>query len=585
MNLSARIIVAASAFLAPASALRATDAAPLSALARLPVKEITVFKDGLAYVVHEGRMPTDAAGNVAMDYLPTPILGTFWPYSTDSGARLAAVTARQRRVSVERTALTIRDLLEANPGVPVGIEPRQGVGFAAEIVGVPTRSSQELEQTLPPNSGERLPEKGSIILLKTVDGTSAFPMDDIRSITLKGPYKPKAAAEEFRNLLTMRLDWGGKPPAKEAGVGMAYVQKGIRWLPGYRVAIDGKGGANIRMQATLVNELTDIENANANLVIGVPSFAFSGMPDPMSLQQQLAQLGQYFETDSRSRYSLSNAMMTQVAGGFAGRPDYAAAEAPAADLGPAPEVTGGSSSEDLFVYNVKNLTLRKGERVVLPVTSLDVKYKDVYVLDVPVAPLIEIQGNIGRPQGDLEALAAAPKVFHKIRFSNGKERPLTTAPALMLLNDGVLGQGMMTYTPPGAEAELSITAAVDVPVRKDEHETSRTPNATQWNGDWYSRVDLQGTLTLTNRKNEAVDIEVTRYVLGQVDTADGNGKAEMINALEDRRFVANAPSWWGVYSWPWWWGRFNGVGRFTWKVHLEPGRSVDLAYTWHYFWR
>ena len=49
----------------------AEDAAPLSALAKMPVREVTVFKDGHAFVLHEGSMPVDASGDVKMDYLPT----------------------------------------------------------------------------------------------------------------------------------------------------------------------------------------------------------------------------------------------------------------------------------------------------------------------------------------------------------------------------------------------------------------------------------------------------------------------------------------------------------------------------------
>ena len=45
------------------------------------------------------------------------------------------------------------------------------------------------------------------------------------------------------------------------------------------------------------------------------------------------------------------------------------------------------------------------------------------------------------------------------------------------------------------------------------------------------------------------------------------------------------PSWWGWYSWPQWWTHFNGVGKVTWKLDLEPGKSVDLKYTWNYYWR
>ena len=48
----------------------AEPAVPLYALENMPVKEITVFKDGHALVLHNGKMPTDESGNVVMDYLP-----------------------------------------------------------------------------------------------------------------------------------------------------------------------------------------------------------------------------------------------------------------------------------------------------------------------------------------------------------------------------------------------------------------------------------------------------------------------------------------------------------------------------------
>src|ERR1700692_3797327 len=86
-------------------ALPQERAAPLSALARMPVKEVTIFKDGHAFVLHEGKMPTDTAGNVALDHLPTPVIGTFWPFSSDKKAKLTSVVAAKRRVLVEQTAL------------------------------------------------------------------------------------------------------------------------------------------------------------------------------------------------------------------------------------------------------------------------------------------------------------------------------------------------------------------------------------------------------------------------------------------------------------------------------------------------
>ncbi len=72
----------------------------VGSLAQIPVKDITVFKDGNVFVVHEGMATTNDDGTVSMDYLPSPILGTFWPYSADPSVKLTSVSARSRRVTV-----------------------------------------------------------------------------------------------------------------------------------------------------------------------------------------------------------------------------------------------------------------------------------------------------------------------------------------------------------------------------------------------------------------------------------------------------------------------------------------------------
>ena len=130
-------------------------AVPLAALDRLPVQEITVFKDGHAFVLHEGQLPVNESGNVEMDYLPRPVVGTFWPYVVQEKARLEAVVAGQRRVQVERTALTLRAMLEANAGRVVeitegGVQNVPSKTYAATVLGFPTRGTEELAATSPP---------------------------------------------------------------------------------------------------------------------------------------------------------------------------------------------------------------------------------------------------------------------------------------------------------------------------------------------------------------------------------------------------------------------------------------------------
>ncbi len=379
----------------------AEQAAPLSALAQMPIREVTVFKDGHALVLHEGKMPTDQAGNVVLDYLPTPLLGAFWPYSADKNAQLQAVTAGQRRVRVERTALNLREILEANLGAEVTITENNGQTYPATIVALPFRSGEELEATNPPNIGPQLPAKGELVLLKTQLGTKVIRMDAIQNVTLPGEVHPKAAAEEFRNLLTLKMHWKDKP-ADAAEVGMMYIQKGLRWIPSYKVDIDGEGKATVKFQATLINELADLQDVTAHLVIGVPSFAFRDTVDPMALQQQVAQLSPYFRSGASTLYAMSNAIMTQTSAedrrGAAGRPPV--------DLGP--QIGGGERQEDLFVFEVQHVTLKKGERMVLPVAEYMLPYRDVFTLDVPFTPPMESWGEMmnylrGQVESGIEA--------------------------------------------------------------------------------------------------------------------------------------------------------------------------------------
>jgi len=571
--------------LAQAGAAASQDAPPQAALARMPVREITVFKDGHVFALHEGAMPT-LAGNVVLDYLPAPVLGTFWPYSGDKAVTLRTVVASQRRVSVEKTALTVAEFLRANTGAEVIVTERsaheaESSRRSGTLLGFPSRSSRELETTSPPNAPEALPVKGAVVLLKTSEGVRVINVEDIKDVTFKNAHKPTVADEEFRNVLTLRLDWAGRTPQKSATVGLVYLQKGIRWIPSYRVAIDGKGKAVVRLQAMLINEMTDLEDVTANLVIGVPQFAFKDTLDPIALQRQANQLSQYFQQGGRG-YQLSNAIGTQIAR----MAEAVTVEAePASDLGPT--VTDSGRTEDLFVFTVKNLSLKKGERMALPVAEYSVPYKDVFTLDVPLAPPAEVRPNVGgEQQVELARLLASPKVTHKIRLSNDGAHPFTTAPALIVRDERLLAQGMLTYTPVGAKVDLEITKAVDIQVAKSETETQRTPKALRWQNDDFGRIDLEGSLALTNRRGVAVQVEVVRYVVGFVDAA-GTGQTTKVNVFEDSGYLPSNEylSWWGFHNWPFWWRQVNGISRIAWDVKLEPGTKVELPYKWHYFWR
>jgi len=565
--------------------IQANAAANISeaALANMPVKEVTVFKNGHAFVLHEGSMPTDADGNVVLDYLPRPIIGTFWAYSADTKAKLTAVVSGKHIVSVKRTALTIPELIEGNIGAKVRITEAGLSAYESTILGIPTRSSEELSRISPPGNPDTLPQRGSIVLLKFEGGVKAVPIARITEITFLDEPKPELAGEEFRNIMTLRLDWNKRKPEKTANVGMVYVQRGIRWIPNYRIDIDGQGNAVVKLQATLINELTDIEDVKAHLVIGVPTFAFEQTPDPISLQQTIAQLSSHFQRDSQTAFAFSNMIMSQAERPV--RRQTVPAGAGTIDLGP--NIAGSEKNEDLYIFTLEHVTLKKGQRMVVPVAEYKLKYSDVFVLDLPFGPPPEVRHRFNDDQqAKLARLYHAPKVMHKIRLVNNAKCPLTTAPALILREGRVIAQGMMTYTAVGASSDLELTTAVDIAVEKLDKETDRIPDAAKWDGYNYAKSNLTGTIHLTNHRLETVELEIRRSVLGHIDSASYEGIVEHLGRHEGEWMASDGlPFWWNWYNWPYWWYHFNAVGRITWKYELKPGKSVELEYKWHYFWR
>jgi hypothetical protein len=509
------------------SSLWAANPGDKNVFSSLPIKEITVFKDGHAYVLHEGKMPTDKNGNVCLDYLPNPVIGTFWAYSADAKVKLSSVVSSRSIITLENTALNVQDLIYANIGKRVLIKDstNSNASFEATIIDIPERSTEELAATGRPSEEQKLPLKGSIILLKVASGIKAVQLGTIQEITFLDNPNEKISYKDFRNVMTLKLDWANQPVKSEADVGMAYVQKGIRWIPSYKIDIDGSGNAVVKLQATIINELADLENVKTNLVIGVPSFAFKDTADPMSLQQTFAQLSPYFQPDSRTAYSFSNAILTQQV--QAPRMVEYPNEPQSRPLDLGPELKGGEQNEDLFVFTVDNLTLKKGQRMVIPITQFNLKYTDIYKLELPFAPPIEARQNFNTSQQlEISKLLNAPKAKHYLRLMNDSKYPLTTAPSLILKNGRVVSQAMMTYTSIGGRSDLEMSVAVDISVNQKEVQTRLTPNALNINGYNLSKVDMSGMVELTNHKQQTIKIEVRRILYGNIDTANLDGKIE-----------------------------------------------------------
>jgi hypothetical protein len=532
---------------------------PPIAATKLPVREVTVFKDGHAWVVREAPLPADANGTVVLDELPAPLFGTFWPFALD-GARLTSAKAGREKVASEVAATDIRQIARANAGKDVTILTTDKERIDGKLLGVPSRQ----DDTAP---------TGDLLLLQTSTGTRALPLGYVRDLEVRGEFTGTLRHEEQKERLTLQVAGGGAG----SKVGVMYVQRGLRWIPAYKLDLDGKGTAAVQFEATLVNDLIDLERATVHLVIGVPKFTFEGHVDPISLQQEAAQVSAQVREQIRMRGDyLSNSLMTQTAGFRRNTPE--AQE-------PQPEVEGGAAAEDLFVFTVRDVTLKRGERLVLPIATSAIPYRDLYRLDVSFGPPQEVRRGLNGEQVlQLATLMEAPKARHVLRLRNTGDAPLTTAPALVLAGGRVLAQAHLLYTPRGAETDLEINVAIDVRVETEEHETGREGDALRVADERYGRVRVAGAIELSNRKGTPIELEVTRRELGIADEVGQDGTKRQLDLAHAWRGTP-LPAWWGWWSWPHWWFQHNGVAEFRWTVQLAAGASTKLDASWHYLWR
>jgi hypothetical protein len=526
---------------------------------KLPVRDVTVFKDGHAYLIRETALPEGTA-RVVIEELPAPVLGTFWPFAT-GGAQLVSAKAGREVVPQDVVAMDVRQIASANTGKQVVVVTHSGERVEGRLLGVPSR--------------QPTPTDGELLLLETQHGTRVVPLGQVRDLEVRGEFTGKIRTEQSKERLSLTVAGGGPG----ATIGVMYVQRGLRWIPAYRLDLDGNGKAVMQFEATLVNDLIDLEHATVNFVVGVPKFEFESLVDPISLQQEMAQVANagnlagnaYRQYEARN--VLSNSLRTQSA----------AFHQPSGQE-PVP-TSDGASAEDLFVFTVRDVSLKKGERLVLPIASFDLTYRDVYRLDVAFAPPVEFrQGLHSERAVELARLLAAPKARHVVRLRNGTDAPLTTAPVLVLAGGRVLSQSRVTYCSKGREVDLEINAAIDVRVETGEGEVKRDAGRVRFGNDDYGRIDVMGSITLWNGKPEPIEVEVTRRVLGLADTVGQDGSKKQLDLVQ----VWDAgplPGWWGWWNWPSWWFAHNGFAELRWQVKLEPGAVTKLEASWHYFWR
>ncbi len=475
------------------------------------VTSVTVFKNGLGFFLRQGRVAL-RDGWCVSDAVPPASFGTLAVYSHEKNETVDIVGAGPGEmvafddVDAPRNSAAKRSRLEACMFLKLQLTYRHEGGdhtAAGQLVSVG-------------------PE---YVVLKADGGISAVPLGGIgRMQVLEHPLRVHVASDE------------GDPPG-ETTLGMAYLRKGITWIPEYTLTLLDKDTAELTLRGTLVNEAEDLIHCDVNFVVGVPHFLHTDYLAPVAVGQVIRTIG---------AATAPREVMSQIMNRAAMAGDNRAGQAGVVDQ-PVPaggralnEATGtlpqweGAGAGDFTVYTRKDLSLRRGEKAIVTLFVKQISYGHVYRWS---------------PPGSIE---------HFLVLQNTTDTPWTTGPCLATSDGNALSEDLLKYVPKGGTGEFPVTTAINIAAGQKEAEVDRKLKAHQPSGDYFlDLVTLEGELTLRNYGREAADSVVELHLQGRPLTASDDAKIVLDTAnlkLTER------------------------TGSLNWRIVVGPGATKTLTY-------
>ncbi len=563
----------------------ATEQESLSSQLQLKTEKMIVFKDGYVLVIRKGRGVTNERGELFTYEVPdSAVLGSFWAMPT--AGRLTSMVAGwaddSKTVSREFTCTTPLELLQANLGRNVQLRlntNREITGTVKEILGAGASQPVDEATLRAFDIGAATPSSpnihsishlmsqpaGSHFVLHVEQGDLVLPVhavQDILAEELKTRITRTVTSTSRRKRLTFTMD----EPGAAREITLMYFRPGVRWIPTYRVELaeaDGKPLARIAMQAELLNEAEDVDDAPLDIVVGVPNFRFRTLPSPLilehTLRNTLAQAAPQLMGQMRNDFS--NALYTQRAGELRRDAAHANEVAGGGDV-ELPDSLTASGAQDLFVYQLPPLRIKRGERAAVPIFQATAPYRSVYTWDLTV----QRHGVDAAPSGSgiQSPLALAQnEVWHQLELQNNTKAPWTTGAAMLMQGMQPLAQELLTYTSPGDFCRVPVTVSVETRGSYEEEEIGREPKALRWHSTDYMLIKKQGRLHLCNNKPEAIEVEITAKLAGRVTTASHDGEITLL--------PYNAQLWQNYQGHH----EVNNSSIVRWKVRLAPGETFE----------
>jgi len=400
----------------------------------------------------------------------------------------------------------------------------------------PAASSRNFSSSYSPSMPVKSSFGAAFLTLQTEDGRFvAVRQSDVVEIDAKSLYEgPEPVAPAPRTSKVVEDVQIVEAPKDHSGpVRMFYLTEGITWSPFYNLILsdktgndpDADGKLTINAAATLMNNYSDFENAEVQLISGFPSLDFASVVGAVAkklpMNTFLSSLAN--PKGGTPNYLQNSGVMGQ--GGVMSQSVLSNSARPVRELfkeddmdemSATPSKWSSSGLEDIQYKSVGKLSMKKGDALYVPIASKDTTFQYVTTWSAPMAEPY----SYGFKTSDTN-------VWSTVRFRNPFDFALTTAPYEIFRDGKVLGQSTGAWFGAGETASVKITRAMAVSCsfsysetgNRDRVFTVSRPNASDLR---YRYPDVTAELTLTNISDKPVRMVVDSVFYGELLEAEEN---------------------------------------------------------------
>ena len=452
------------------------------------IRKVIVFKNGLVFFQKEAEVtagrsldlptlpiePEDHDNLLLGRGMKVPVVfGTVnWslPYNADNEV-LSATTIVQEEM-VDQDAQNLKDLIELNADKEVCFWLKDST---SPECGTLVKSFVVASNRIVLQKGEQL---------------HLIDIDDVSKLEFTGGTTMKKEVTQKKQGIELSF----AAPVNQDRLNVSYLQKGMAWMPNYQMIIDGEGKAELKLYANLMNDVEPLDDIPVYFALGIPSFKYDNLAEPLFTRAHVLNFLSSLEgvPENYDHSSYANVITYQRSNVNAGVGNTLAND-------------GGDLEDNIYLYHYPGVTLYKGGTGHFKLFSQEVKYSDVYRVDLN-------EGNQWRNEKEQENI-----VWHTIVFKNAQDVPLTTGTINFSSKNGnslkPIGQGVLDFIPANANGSVKMVRVPDIWVGDIQTEISRKEDVR----GYRDLVTVKGEVTIKNFKKEGnIKMSINHTLTGKL---------------------------------------------------------------------